>query len=147
MWFERIANSPTTRAVELAAVFAEEHHRVLSENVANYGTPAYTARSLDPQKFQDSLAQALRQAERKLVPTADDVRPSENHQFYVNLAGRVEVRPDDERYDDAPSDADLQARLEKLLTQAAENGLYYDVASTFLKSRFDGLMSAIRGRA
>ena len=143
MWIERLTSSRTTHALELAARYAEERHKILAENAANIDTPDYQTKILDQDAFQRTLKESLERAksgrESRLelrgeaqVSTAPDgdlvikprIRPSENILFHD---GR-------------------NAMLEKLMTDVQKNALEYQLASRLLGKRYQGLLSAIRGR-
>jgi flagellar basal-body rod protein FlgB len=143
MWIERLTNSPITHAVELTARFAEERHKVLAENVANIDTPDYHSKRLDPDTFQVALRDALEQAQssgqRRL-----DLRG--NAQVWTTPGGQLEVRPTTEPADNILFHDGRNAGLETLMTDVQKNALDYTLATRLLNKRFDGLLTAIRGR-
>ncbi|MFO0839167.1 MAG: hypothetical protein U1D55_11665 [Phycisphaerae bacterium] len=138
--FERLVNSPVTQALELTARFAETQHRALAENVANIDTPGHPARQLDSDAFRKSLREAFARAgEGELALQSDD-------QTEVDAEGRVDFRPTH----DVPSHVTFHdgthANVERLMGEVSENALRYETATTLLKSRFDSMLTAIRGR-
>jgi len=143
MWIERLTASRTSRAIELAAQFAEQRQRVLAENLANIDTPDYHTKRLDPERFQESLSAALDRAkaarQRRL-----DLR--DNAQFATGPDGRVRVEPDTIPPENVLFHDGTNARLEKLMTDVNENALAYDLSMSMLRSRFENLLRAIRGR-
>ena len=90
MWLERILASRTTRAVELSAMFTEERHRVLAENVANIDTPDYATRRLDRDAFQKSLRAALEQSRGDRMQRLE---LRDNAQFSLDRGGHPQARP------------------------------------------------------
>lgn len=143
MWIERLTASRTTRAVELAAQFAEQRQRVLADNVANIDTPDYQTKRLDPEKFQASLAAAL---DRSRASGAKRLELRGNAQFSTNPSGRVRVDPAREPAANVLFHDGTNARLEGLMADTAENAMSYELAMNLLRGRFEGLLRAIRGR-
>jgi flagellar basal-body rod protein FlgB len=143
MWTERLTSSRTLHALELAAQFAEQRHRVLAENLANIDTPNYQAQRLDPAAFQTSLRGAL-DAARRLRSNRLELRG--NAQFATDLPGHVTVRPVREPAENALFHDGTNAQVERLLTDVAQNSLSYELATNLLRGRFETLLRAIRGR-
>ncbi len=142
-WIDRILASRTTRAVELATQFTEQRHRVLSENVANIDTPDYHTQRLDPDAFRQSLREALDASRHDRWQRVELRR---NPQFMHNAHGQLRVDPDVEPAQNKLFHDGTNARLEQLMTSAAENALHHQLALNLLKSRYNRMMSAIRGR-
>ncbi len=142
MWIDGILNSRVTHAVELSARFAEERQGVLAENIANIDTPDYQSRRLDEAKFQGALRRAFSDAEksdeRQLRLRTDEVR--------VDAGGAMSVTPATEPPPNVLFHDGTNARLEDLMTDAQRNWLGYSLTTTLLKGRWNGLLSAIRGR-
>ncbi|MGE0480455.1 MAG: flagellar basal body rod protein FlgB [Phycisphaerae bacterium] len=140
-WWQRITGSRTAGAVELAARFAEERHRVLAENVANIDTPDYHTRSVDARAFQRALRDALDRDARGA--TLELRGPG----VATDAAGKLRVEPSTAAAPNALFHDGTNARLESLMADVAENAQFHQLATTLLRTRFDGLMNAIRGRA
>lgn len=142
MWIDRLLNSPTRSAIELAARYSEQRHQVLVENVANIDTPDYQSKRLDPQRFQAALRDALdasrRTGSRELVLNDQQVR--------TDRGGRLRVSPEVEPAENVLFHDGTNARFESLMTDVQENAMNYDLTTSMLKSRFDSLLTAIRGR-
>ena len=143
MWIERLLASRTTRAVELAASFAEQRHRVLAENLANINTPDYHTKTLDPRAFQASLGQALDRTRQAAHPRLE-LRG--NAQFATGPDGRAQAAPETEPAPNTLFHDGTNARLERTLTDVNENALYYELSMNFLRGRYQTMLSAIRGR-
>jgi flagellar basal-body rod protein FlgB len=144
MWIERLTDSRTTRAIELAAQFAEQRHRVLAENLANIDTPDYHAQQLDPQAFQSSLQKALAEA-RTRGNTRLDLR--DNAQFSTGADGGVVVRPVRSPAPNVLFHDGTNARLEQTLGDISANSLSYELALSLLKGNYEQMLRAIRGRS
>jgi flagellar basal-body rod protein FlgB len=143
MWIERLTSSRITHGLELAARFAEERHKILAENVANIDTPHYHTRRLEPEVFQTALAEAFQQAaagnEQRLELRGDA-------QVSTTPDGELKVQPVDQPAENVLFHDGRDASLETLLTDVQQNALDYELATTLLGKRFDGLLQAIRGR-
>lgn len=141
MWFDRVLDSSARQAVEFAAKFAEERHKVLVENVANIDTPDYRMKRLDPESFHAALGDSLRAAR-----TGAEMR-LKGGQVSSGADGRVTVRPASEPAANVLFHDGTNARLETLMTDVQDNAMNYDLMINLLKGRFNTLLSAIRGRA
>jgi flagellar basal-body rod protein FlgB len=143
MWIERLTTSRTTHALELAARFAEQRHKVLAENVANIDTPDYHTKRLDTEVFQNTLKDALQQSAQ------DGSRVLElrgEAQVSTTPDGGLCVKPQIRPADNVLFHDGSNASLERLMTEVQQNALDYSLATRLLGKRFDGLLTAIRGR-
>jgi flagellar basal-body rod protein FlgB len=144
MWIDRLLASRTTRATELAASFAETRHRLLAENLANLDTPDYATKQLDAGAFQDSLHGALQRARRGNHARLD---LRDNAQYRTDPTGHVEVRPEIRPAENVLFHDGTNARLERLTTDINENKLYFDLATNFLRGRYQTMLNAIKGQS
>lgn len=143
MWIERLTTSRVTHALELTARFAEERHKVLAENVANIDTPDYHTKRLDAEVFQKTLKDALQRSEGSGA-TVLELRGEA--QVSTTPDGRLTVRPQVRPADNILFHDGRNASLETLMTEVQQNALDYSLATRLLSKRFDGLLTAIRGR-
>lgn len=143
VWIDRLLASPSRQALQWTAGFAERRHAVLSENVANIDTPGYQTRIVDPKAFQAALRDAYAAADSE---TAGTLRLRGNRQISTDARGQLVVQPALEPAENVLFHDGTNARLEDLITQVNENALTYNFAISRLKSSFDTLQSAIRGR-
>ena len=143
MWIDRLTASRTTHAIELAAQFAEQRHKVLAENIANVDTPDYATKRLDPAAFEASLKEALERGQRT---RARGLELRGNAQFAPGPDGRLRARPLEEPAANVLFHDGTNVRLEQLLADVAQNSLSYEVTTSFLRGRFQNLLRAIRGR-
>lgn len=142
-WFDRLTASRVTHALELSARFTEERHRVLAENVANVDTPDYQTKRLDVGAFQGALHDAFASAESA---RSQQLELRDTEQTRTNARGELEVRPFIEPPQNVLFHDGTNARLERLISDVQENALQHQMALNLLGTRFDGLMTAIRGR-
>ena len=143
MWIDRLVDSRTTRATELAASFGEARQQVLAENLANIDTPDYHTQSLDPRAFQKSLAAAL---ERSKQSNDNRLDLRGDAQFSTTPRGQVEVHPGVEPAPNLLFHDGTNARLESLIADTNETALYYELSMNFLRNDYRNVLSAISGR-
>jgi flagellar basal-body rod protein FlgB len=143
MWIDRLTTSRTIHAIELAAQFSEQRQRVLAENLANIDTPDYQTQRLDPETFQASLRKALDQAQEK---GERRLELRDNAQFSTAADGTIEVEPSRTPASNVLFHDGTNARLEQLLAAVTSNSLSYELSTSLLKGKLDGLLAAIRGR-
>lgn len=143
MWLDRLISSPMSKAAELSARFSEARHQVLAENLANINTPGYQTRRLDVSAFQRALQEAVDQADASGART---LNLRDTAQLRVGPDGQPEFRPVLEPAQNVLFHDGTNARLERLMSDVNENALSHELATSALRSRFDGLMRAIRGR-
>ena len=115
-----------------ALVLREKRAEVLASNLANADTPGYKARDLD---FQAVL--------KKSMPTTNKMERTQEKHFSPNdhLLGATMMYRN-------PNQASLDGNtVESHIEQAkySENAVQYQASLQFIKGRFSGLMSAIRG--
>lgn len=149
MWIDRLTNSRTTHALELAAQFAEQRQSVLAENVANVDTPGYRTKRLDAAAFQASLREALQRG--ATAGSGSDAAGGrldlrESAQIACTPAGSLRTTPVEEPADNVLFQDGTNASLEQLVADTNANALQYEMAMNLLKGRLDGLLRAIRGR-
>ena len=143
MWVDRLLSNPTTDALALSAQFTERRQRVLAENVANIHTSDYRTKRLDPASFQTALREAL---DQRNAASPDPLRLAGNNQVHTDAAGNLHVRPATEPAPNVLFHDGTNARLEDLMSDALSNTLEHEFALNLLRTRFEGLLRAIRGR-
>jgi flagellar basal-body rod protein FlgB len=148
MWIDRLLNSPVRHGLHLTARFAEDQHRVLSENLANIDTPDYRAKQLDGRRFQAELRGAFERArERQQAPrSGQGLELRGGAPYSTDADGRLVTTPVEGGADNVLFQDGTNASIEQLVTQVHENALTYRFAMTRLRGKFDSLMTAIKGR-
>ncbi len=141
MLLQRLLSSQVVDALQWTARFSEARHRVLAENVANIHTPNFRAKGLDPQLFRRNLRDALESADAGQRPL--ELRDDAQTQRSANGQIRFEPTPHPThlQFHDG-----TQTMVESLMSDVAQNALSYEMATALLRTRFDGMLSAIRGR-
>ncbi len=143
MWIERLTTSRLTHALELTARFAEERHNVLAENIASIDLPDYHTKRLDPAVFQKTLKDALQRSDSSGARVLE-LRGAA--QVSTTPDGSLAVKPQVRPADNILFHDGRNASLETLMTDLQQNALNYSLATKLLARRFNGLLTAIRGR-
>lgn len=119
------------QAMKIRASRAE----VLANNLANADTPGFKARDID---FQASLSAAMNQQERiRLART--DVRHLDAN--LTDLTGELGYRMVEQPDTGDANSVDTQIEQSKF----AQNALEYQMSVSFLTSRIQGMLTAIKG--
>ena len=142
VFFESLINRGTLPALERMVAFTEDRHEMLAENIANIDTPGYRTKQLDARAFQRALREALdrRGGDHKAPFAMRGTR-----QFRQRPGGSLEVTPTLEPTENVLFHDGTNARLERQMTDLAENAMMHQFATQMLKGRYDGMISAIRG--
>ncbi len=133
------------QSVERLVQFTGARHKVLTNNIANFETPFYRSRDLDPATFQAGLRDAIDDRRRSGASPIDGVlkmRNTPNARFHD---GGATFNPG---FDDSGimfhdrTNADVERTMQHL----AENTMAHNAGLEILKNEFDMLKMAIRGR-
>ena len=142
----KLFTNGSMQAVERLIDFTSARHKVLANNIANFETPFYRSRDLDPAVFQANLRDAI-----------DDRRSQPGGSVY----GRLEVRDTDQaRYRDDGTASFMpdfenngimfhdrtDADVERTMQHLAENTMAHNAGLEMLRNQFELLKTAIRGR-
>jgi flagellar basal-body rod protein FlgB len=137
---DQLISTPTTRLLEGAVNFTEQRHQVLLENIANVSTPGYIQKDLSVADFQASLRDAI-ERQRASFTTALSPESTDSVDF-SHGASRPEAS--EEEVIASPVFHDRGARgVESLMSDLADNALAHNMATQFLKSRYDQISRAI----
>jgi len=124
------------------ASFTQARHRVLTENVANIDTPGYRTRQLDPAAFQAALRRAANARQKMTSP----LRMHDTEQVRVDKRGRLQVTPELEPADNLLFYDGTNGRIERQMAMLAENAMTHQLTTELLRGKYEGLLTAIRGR-
>ncbi len=141
----KLFTSGSMQSVERLVEFTGARHKVLTSNIANFETPFYRARDLDPAMFQASLRDALDDRRRSRVSPTDG---------QLNMRGTRQMRFRETGTEFRPQFADkgimfhdrTNADVERTMQHLAENTMAHNTGLELLKNQFDLLKTAIRGR-
>lgn len=115
---------------------------MIAQNVANIGVPDYKTKQLDVKAFQKALGRALDER------GSDHRRPFviEGRQFRTNDRGELMVTPGDLPAENVLFHDGTNMSIERQMADLAQNAMVNEMTNTLLKTRFNGLYKAIRGR-
>jgi flagellar basal-body rod protein FlgB len=144
MFLSDITEQGAGPALVKTLAFQESRLKMIAENIANAQTPGYRAKQLDVAGFQGSLREALKnrgsRSDRKFeVRSGDEVSTDEQ--------GFLTVKPSEEPVENVLFHDGTNVSIERQMADLAQTGLWSDLASKFLRDRFEGLRKAIRGSA
>ena len=143
MLLSSVVNSDTVVALEKLAAFTEDRHRVLLGNIANLDTPGYRPKDVDLPGFREALSEAL--ARRTRTGEAS-LKLEDGPGWQVDPSGHVEVRPVEVEPQNVLFHDGTNAQAERQMSELAKNSMVHQVALELLRGRYNGMMSAIRGR-
>ncbi|MEE9404159.1 MAG: hypothetical protein V3V20_04650 [Algisphaera sp.] len=138
--------SGSLAVTEKLVQFTGARHAVITHNIANLSTPHFRPRDLDPKAFQTQLAKAVDERRTRLARGAGgrDLRMKDSRQV-KNGPNGLETRP--ETLDENILFHDRNNRdLERTMQDLAENTMAHTAGLELLKSDFEILKIAIRGR-
>jgi flagellar basal-body rod protein FlgB len=123
--------------------YTQARHKMIAENVANWGNPNYKTKQLDAGAFQQALGQALdargrNPAEPLVLPRTDE--------FHTDEQGRLGVTPTQQPVENILFHDGTNMFLERQMADLAENAMMHEAVTTLLQGRFTGLRKAIRGQ-
>jgi flagellar basal-body rod protein FlgB len=133
------------QSVERLIQFTGARHKVLANNIANFETPFYRARDLDPGQFQAGLRDAIQDRRRSGASPIDGKLKMRDTRQARFLDDSTNFTPD---FDDSGimfhdrTNADVERTMQHL----AENTMAHNAGLQILKNEFDMLKMAIRGR-
>ncbi len=143
MLLANLTNRGATPALLNTLAFTQARHKMIAENVANWHTPGYKTKQLDPKPFQQALRRALD------AKGGDPNKPfvvRNTRQFGTAKGGYLRVTPSEKPVDNVLFHDRTNASIERMMTDLADNAMVHEAAITLLKGNFDGLRKAIRGR-
>jgi flagellar basal-body rod protein FlgB len=143
MFFSNLIDRGAIPALVSTAVFTQERHRMIAENIANIGVPGYKTKRLDVAAFQRALGQALD------ARGSDPSKPfviSGSRQVRTNERGELEVTPSERPPENILFHDGTNLSMERQMADLAQNGMMHEVTNALLRDRFDALRKAIRGR-
>jgi len=134
------------QSVERLVQFTGARHKVLVNNIANFETPFYRARELDPTAFQAGLRDAIESRRRGSGGPLDGrLKIRDTRQIRFTDDG-ITVRPGFDNAGVMFHDR-TNADVERTMQHLAENTMAHNAGLQILKSEFDLLKMAIRGRS
>ncbi len=137
-----IANSGAIPALEATVTFAARRQEIIAGNIANFTTPDYVQRDVNPRTFRAELARAI--DARREPNTPLQLRRSD--EISIDPAGRMTLTPKASAGEVLFQDRNNRD-VERTMQSMAENGLMFRAATELLRTRYDLLRTAIAQRA
>jgi flagellar basal-body rod protein FlgB len=144
VFFENLINRGSMPVLVSTAAFTEERHRMIAENVANIGVPGYKTRQLDVKAFQGALGRAL---DRRGNDARNPFVLEGNRQVCTNERGELVVTPTERPVENLLFHDGTNLSIERQMSDLAENAMMHELTNTLLRTKYDGLHKAIRGRS
>ncbi len=144
MFISSVTDRGATPALVAMLTYTQQRHRVIAENVANWGNPDYKTRQLDLHAFQRALGQAL---EERGGDVNEPFRLPGTEQFHADAQGRLRVTPTVKPAAEVLFHDGTNMSIERQMADLAGNAMMHETATTLLRSRYEGLRKAIRGRS
>ena len=142
MFISNLTDRGATPALVKTLAYNEARMRMIAENVANYDTPGYKAKRLDPKVFQQALGDALKRR------GSDPHKPfviGETDQFATRSDGTLRVTPTDEPVENVLFHDGTNVSIERQMADLAETTMVHEMVASLFRERMDGLRKAIRG--
>jgi len=127
--------------LEKMLAFTEARNKVLAENIANITTPGYQSKQLDVKSFQQALRTAT---EQRGAGGKFELEATE--QYRVDDDGFLRVKPGVEPAENLLFHDGTNARIEREMSNLAENAMMHQAATELLKAYYDRIEKAISGR-
>jgi flagellar basal-body rod protein FlgB len=135
-----LLDSSTLPVLEQVVNFAQSRHGVLAGNIANIDTPGYKTRDLSPEKFQESLKQAL-ETRRTGSHVSPGISAASSQTRQIDAFRDVRDATKHELYHDE-SDVSLESQV----TEIAKNQGMHNLAISLMSAQFRLLQAAISER-
>ena len=123
--------------------YTEQRHRMIAENIANVDTPGYRAKRLDPKAFEEALGEAM---DRRGSDPRNPLTLPVHRQFEVDEFGSLRVHPTTAPARNVMFHDGTTISIDREMADLASNAMVHNAATTMLSGKFNGLMTAIRGR-
>ena len=131
MFIDRLVNQGSTPLLEQMLHFTAARHRLIAEDVVNISTPGYRQKDLSLSKFQNLLAQRVKEA-NEAAPGATG---------FEDIEGEVENPHRGILFHDGQTRS-----MEQLMSDQAKNALMHNVAIELLRHQFQIMQMALKGQ-
>jgi flagellar basal-body rod protein FlgB len=141
----KLFTSGSMQAAERLVEFTGARHKVLTNNIANFETPFYRNRDLDPAMFQAGLRDAIQDRRSSAAgPIHGLLEMRDTKQARYTRAGTT-FEPG---FDNSGImfHARNNADVERTMQHLAENTMAHSAGLEILRNQFEMLKTAIRGR-
>lgn len=141
----KLFTNGSMQSVERLIEFTGARHKVLVNNIANFETPFYRNRDLDPAVFQAGLRDAIEDRRRSPGGTVHGVLKMRNTDQARFGRDGVSFKPGFDNRGIMFHDR-TNADVERTMQHLAENTMAHNAGLELLRNQFDLLKTAIRGR-
>lgn len=142
MFLRQVSEQGVGPALEKMLAFQESRLRMIAENIANAQTPGYRTKQLDVAAFQSSLREAL---EQRNVQPGSRFALRESNEMRDDSQGFLRVTPTEQPVQYVLFHDGTNVSIEKQMADLAQTGLWSELATKLLQSKFDRLRTSIRG--
>lgn len=141
MFLSELTDRGPTPALVHTITFTQARLKTIAENIANWQTPGYRAKQLDPKAFQASLRDAIEQRGSRgsgpMMLNGKEVRSAKD--------GSLTVTAREKPLENVLFHDGTNLSIEREMAELAETGMTHELATSLLRRRFEGLTKAIRG--
>ena len=120
-------NTGGIQALERVIGFTEARHEILANNLANIDTPGYKMKDLDVGAFQKDLREATEARTHAATSKQTQSAQIDYNQYLLFHDGN-------------------NRSIEKQISSMTQNGMVHNVATEILRSRYQILQLAIKGK-
>ena len=135
-------NTPAISMLERTVSFTEQRHEIILENLANADTPGYVQKDVPVQEFESALQQAM---DRQQHSYSLGLTPQSTRHISFGPDNTVRITPTEPRDVVAFHDGGVRS-MEQLMGDLADNAEAHNMATAFLKTRYNWLQQAIQMR-
>ena len=142
----RLFTNGSMQAVERLVEFTGARHKVLTNDIANFETPFFQDRDLDPTKFQANLREAIDRRRNSPGGITHGVLELQDYdQARYDELGATQFMPGLDHQAVTFHDR-TSADVERTMQHLAENTMAHNAGIELLRNQFELLKTAIRGR-
>jgi flagellar basal-body rod protein FlgB len=131
-------------ALEKLATFTEKRHVLLANNVANIDTPFYKQQDLPVGEFHELLSKAVNKNDASYTR---EFKMGESQHVRTGEHGELIAEPVFTQETSQMRRDQNTVGMEQAMTELSKNSMMHNITISLLKSKFDGIDAAIRGRA
>ncbi len=144
MFLDSLLNRGSTPVLEQVMNFTEARHAVLANNISNFDTPGYKMQDLPVGEFDAALQDAVARREQKGGSAPLEMNSTRHFQW--DSLGKLETTAVELEDNNILFHDDNNRFVEKQMSEMAKNALRHNVTVEMLRSQYNGLQTAIRGK-
>ena len=144
MLLESLINRGAIPVLERTVAFTQARQEVLANNVSNFDTVGYKVRDLSVSEFCQAMTNAVERREKRGV--GEPLRMQSTRSLRWDSRGHLQAQPIEIEDANILFHDDNNRFVEKQMSEMARNGLLHNVAVELLRTQYNGLQTALRGR-